>query len=95
MCGILPMRRDWKTYIYIYPTSPHEQDAIQDQLFYAKLGFNLESSFSYTGCFTKVKELSLPYYLLWKENSWMHTFPKDISAIWNANINSMQTLVAF
>ena len=32
------------------------------------------------------EEISLPYYLLVAggENNWIHTFPKGISAMWNA-----------
>ena len=48
---------------------------------------NSEFFFSYTSCHTKVKEPSLPYYFTdsWKKKNWIHTFPKDTSAIWNAN----------
>ena len=43
--------------------------------------------FSETGCHTKVKDHSLPYYFThsWRENSLMHAFPKWFSAIWNTN----------
>ena len=53
------------------------------------MGLNSESSFSLTGCHTKVKEFCLPYNLLiagrWK-NYRIHTFPNGICAIWNADI---------
>ena len=50
---------------YIYPTPLHEQDAIRGQFFKRGLkGLNLEFSFFLTGFHTRVKELSLPYYLL-------------------------------
>ena len=49
-------------------------------------GFNLEFSFSLTSCQIKAEEPSLSYYLLWRENNWIHTFPKGISATWNAII---------
>ena len=51
-------------HIFIYlPTSLHEQHATQSQCFKQSLtGLNSEFSFSKTGCYTKVKEHSLPYY---------------------------------
>ena len=49
-------------------------------------GLNSEFSFSKTSCLTKAEEPSLPYYFThsWRENNWIHTFPKGISAMWNA-----------
>ena len=49
-------------------------------------GLNSELSFSYTSCLTNAEEPSLPYYFThsWRENNWIHTFPKGISAMWNA-----------
>ena len=47
-------------------------------------GFNSEFSFSLTSCLTKTEEPSLPYYLFthsWRENNWIHIFPKGISAM--------------
>ena len=46
-------------------------------------GLNSEFSFSYTSCLTKAEEPSLPYYFThsWRENNWIHTFPKGISAM--------------
>ena len=36
---------------------------------------------------TKAEELSLSYILpSWREINWIHTFPKSISAMWNAII---------
>ena len=55
------------THIYMYmylPTPIHKQDVTQVQSFQQNLaGLHLEFSFSKTGCHTKVKEPSLPYYL--------------------------------
>ena len=51
-------------------------------------GLNSEFSFSSTSCLTKAEEPSLSYYLPIKyhswEDNWIHTFPKGISAMWNA-----------
>ena len=47
-------------------------------------GLSSEFSFSLTSCLTKAEELSLPNYFPWRENNWIHTFPKGISAMWNA-----------
>ena len=46
-------------------------------------GLNSEFSFSWTGCHTNAKELSLPYYLpiaREREKRWIHAFPKGMSA---------------
>ena len=50
------------------------------------IGLNSEFSFSKTSRLTKAEEPSLPYYFthIWKENNWIHTFPKGIRAMWNA-----------
>ena len=47
---------------------------------------NSEFSFSETSCLTKAEEPSLPYYFTHslRENNWIHTFLKGISAMWNA-----------
>ena len=47
---------------------------------------NSDFSFSKTSCLTKAEEPSLSYYFThsWRENNWIHTFPKCISAMWNA-----------
>ena len=46
------------------PTPSHGQDVTQGQFFRRSLkGLNSEFSFCYTGCLTKAKEPSLPYYL--------------------------------
>ena len=49
-------------------------------------GLNSEFSFSETSCLTKAEEPSLPYYLPIAGGRifWIHTFPKGISAMWNA-----------
>ena len=41
---------------------------------------------SETSCLTKAEEPSLSYYFThsWRENNRIHTFPKGISAMWNA-----------
>ena len=46
-------------------------------------GLNSELSFSKTSCLTKAEEPSLSYYLThsWRENNWIHTFPKGISYV--------------
>ena len=47
----------------IYPTLLHKQYVTQSQFFnWNLMNLNLEFSF-YIGCYTKIKELSLPYYL--------------------------------
>ena len=78
-------------YIYIYisylPTPPLGQDMTQGQFFKRSLtGLNSEFSFSWTSCLTMAEEPSLPYYFThsWRENNWIHTFPKGISSMWNA-----------
>ena len=43
------------------------------------IGLNSEFSFSKTSCLTKAEGSS-------RENKWIHTFPKGISAMWNAII---------
>ena len=49
-------------------------------------GLNSEFSFSKTYCLTKAEEHSLPYYLPIAGGRifLIHTFPKGISAMWNA-----------
>ena len=56
-------------------------------------GLNSEFSFSLTSCLTKAEEPSLPYYLPIAGGRifWIHTFPKGISAMWNA-ISQVQDL---
>ena len=45
-------------------SAPHKQNVAQGQFLKETLtGLNLEFSFSSTGCYTKVKEPSLPYNL--------------------------------
>ena len=48
-------------FVCIYPTPPHEQHATQYEFFMRGLT-GLNSEFTFSGCHTKVKELSLPYY---------------------------------
>ena len=46
---------------------------------------NSEFSFSYTSCLTNWRVSSaLLFTHNWRENNWIHTFPKGISAMWNA-----------
>ena len=49
-------------------------------------GLNSEFSFSYTSCLTKAvrTQSALLFAHSWRENNWIHTFPKGISAMWNA-----------
>ena len=50
------------------------------------VGLNSEFSFSQTGWNTKIKESSLSFFSSsWKESSWIHTFFKDTSTMWNTN----------
>ena len=77
---------DTDSYIHIYPTPPLEQDMTQGQFFKQSLtGLNTEFSFSYTSRLTKAEEPSLSFYFTysWRENNWIHTFPKGISSMWN------------
>ena len=69
----------------IYPTPPLGQDMTQGQFKQSLTGLNLEFSFSEISCLAKAEEPSLPYYFIhsWRENIWIHTFPKGISALWN------------
>ena len=46
---------------------------------------NSDSSFSKTGCHSKVWNPCQPYYLRIAKSSCIHTFPKGISTMWNAN----------
>ena len=49
-------------------------------------GLNSEFSFSLISCYTKVRgQSALLFTHSLRENSWMNTFPKDISTIWNTN----------
>ena len=51
-------------------------------------GLNSEFTFSKISFLNKGKEPSLPYYLpiTGRENNWIHTFPKSITAMWKATI---------
>ena len=66
------------------PTPLLGQDMTQGQFFkWSSTGLNSEFSFSYTSCLTKAEEPCLPYYFThsWRENNWIHTFPKGIRAM--------------
>ena len=59
-------------------------------------GLNSEFSFSLTSCLTKAEEPSLSNYLpIWRESNWIHTFPKGISAMWNAISLNLKRLVSW
>ena len=65
-----------------------KKNVTQGQFFYMEINrfefrvFFLLDQLSYQG-----QKYSLPYYFThsWREMSWIHTFPKVINAIWNAN----------
>ena len=60
----------------------------QKRIFKSSLkGLNSEVSFSQTGCHTEVKEPDLGQLFIpsWKEKSWIHTFPKCVGIMLNAN----------
>ena len=48
-------------------------------------GLNSIFSVSYTGYHTRVNGLNLIFTYRWRENSWIHTFTKIISVMWNTN----------
>ena len=55
-------------YIYIYIYNPTPEDVTQYQFFKSCLtGLNSKFSFYYTHYYTKIKDPSLPYYLLFTE----------------------------
>ena len=54
-------------------------------------GLNSEFSFSLTSCLTKA---ALLFIHSWRENNWIHTFPKGISAMWNAVSSRIWTRIA-
>ena len=55
-------------------------------------GLYSKFSFSWTGCLTKTKEPSPPYYLsISGENNWIHTFPKGLRAIWNSLVEDLNS----
>ena len=60
-------------------------------------GLNSEFSFSYTSCLTEGwrNQSVLLFTHSWRENNWINTFPKGISAMWNVirliqDLNSYQ-----
>ena len=65
------------------PTLPYELDRTQCQFLSSVYP---EFFFSLIDCHKKAKEHSLPNYFIYslRENSWIHTFPKGISALCNA-----------
>ena len=52
-----------------------------------EVSFKAKFSFSQTSCHTKVKEIqfALPFTHSWRKNSWIYTFLKGISTMWNVN----------
>ena len=74
-------------YLIILTNPSARQDMDTRSIFKRSLtGLNSEFSFSETSCLTKAVEPSLSYYFThsWRENYWIHTFPKGISAMLNA-----------
>ena len=72
-------------YYHIY--QPHRSGWIWHNVTFFKrrlTGLNSEFSFSYTSCLTKAEEPSLSYCLPIAGGRIIHTFPKGISAMWNA-----------
>ena len=70
-------------YIYIFTNPGYDTRSIFER---SLTGLNSEFSFSLTSCLTKAEEPGLRYYFThsWRENNWIHTFPKDMSGIiWN------------
>ena len=64
------------------PTTMQGQDVTQGQF----LSVVYQFSFSKIGCLTKAKEqFVLLFNYNWKENNWIHMFPKWISVTWNTN----------
>ena len=84
MCGCVRVRA---CVCLCIPTPPREQDTTQSQFLSRIWQAWISIFFSKIGCHTKAKNSCLPYYFInsWRENSWIHTFSKCISAIWNAN----------
>ena len=78
----------WWTILFVcvyLPTPPHRQDDTRSIFKQRLIGLNSESSFSKTGCLIKAKEQSaLLFTQVWRENNWIHTFPKRISTTWYA-----------
>ena len=74
----------------IYPTSPKEQDTTQGHSFKQSLtGLNSEFFSLRLVAISRPKSLVCPLFTHnWGENSWIHTFPKGISTMWNANSSS-------
>ena len=66
-------------YIYIYTPNPCSGAGCDTTAIFkcSLTGWNSDISFSETSCHIKVKEFSLPNYLLisWRENSKVHIFP--------------------
>ena len=71
-------------YVYIYLPNPFAQAGCnaRPNFKWSLTDLNSEYSFSYIGCHTNVKEPNLHYLFThsWRENRWIHTFPKGISA---------------
>ena len=78
------MTEDFSNFYLILFTNPSAQAGYDTRSIFKRslTGLNSEFSFFYTSCLTKAEEPSLTH--SWRENNWIHTFPKGISAMWNA-----------
>ena len=75
------------TISYLPTPPPLGQDVTQGQFLSGVYQIWIQKfSFSQTSCLTKAEETSQSYYFFHscRENNWIHTFPKGISAMWNA-----------
>ena len=72
-----------KSVIYVYINPPaHEQDGTEGQLFWAV----------FNGFTFRVPALLFTHN--WRENNWMHTFPKNIRTKRNSNSSRIRTQIA-
>ena len=72
--------------IHIYPTPPLEQDMTQSQFLSRVQQAWIKSFHSPRLVATSRQKIqsALLFTHSWRENNWIHTFPKGISAMWNA-----------
>ena len=71
--------------IHIYPTPPLGQDMTQGQFLSGVQPVWIQSfPSSRLVASPRLKNLVCPTIYPWRENNWIHTFPKGISAMWNA-----------
>ena len=72
-------------YIYYLPTPPLGQDMTQGQFLSGVQQVWIQSFPSpRLVASPRLKNLVYPTIYPWRENNWIHTFPKGVSAIWNA-----------